>query len=150
MKSKVTEWGNSHGIRITSAMMEHLNVAPGEEIEIHLTDRGLEIVKNDRSVEYVKSVAQEVLDAILESTDPVRQVSDPYAQIDVDYLVVAIDPCKPLIREVPKGTANAHQTLADAKEAARQVLQSTIAEAKASLADLRQLGIDNIHYITLG
>ena len=149
MKSKVTEWGNSHGIRITSAMMDHLKVAPGEDIEINLTDRGLEIVKNTRTVEDVNRIAQEVLDAIIQTTAPIRQVKDPYASTDVDYLVVAINPCHPVIREVPKNTAGAYPTLSDAKEAARQVLQSAIAEAKTALSDLRQLGIKNIHYISL-
>lgn len=69
--------------------------------------------------------------------------------MNVDYVVVAINPCSPLIREVTKGTPHAYSTLADAKEAARQIIQSSIAEAQKSLSELRQLGIDNISYIAL-
>ena len=68
----------------------------------------------------------------------------------MDYVVIDIDPCSPLIREVPKGTANSFSTLADAKEAARQKIQLSIAKAQKSLAELRQLGIDSITYIDLG
>jgi antitoxin component of MazEF toxin-antitoxin module len=149
MKTKVTQWGNSHGIRITNAMMEHLNVAPGEDVEINMTSKGIELVKNDKSVEYLQSVTQDVLQAILAATNPVRNVRDPYAETDVGYLVISINPCAPLIREVTKDIPGAYKTLADAKEAARQVIQSAINEAKQSLTDLRQLGIDNINYIAL-
>ena len=149
MKSKVTEWGNSHGIRITSAMMDHLNVSSGENVDINITDQGIEIIKNDPSIEYIKAVDQEVLDAIIEKTDSVKQVNDPYVELDVGYLIIAINPCKPIIREVPKGTPDSSPTLADAKEVARQILQTAIAEAKDSLSELRQLGIDNISYVAL-
>ena len=150
MKSKIAPWGNSHGIRITRAMLDHLHLAPGEEVDIHLTERGLEIVKKDDSITDVERVTAAALDDIVKTTQPVQRVNDPYeARTDVDYRVVALNPCHPLIREVPKGTPHAYATLADAKEAARQVLQAAIAQAKHSLAELRQLGIDDIHYITL-
>lgn len=149
MKSKVTEWGNSHGVRITSAMMEHLNIQAGEELEMNLTRKGIEIIKNKESVDYLRSVSKEVIDTVLEQTNPVKVVEDPYSESDVAYIVVDINPCAPLIREVPLGTNGSYTTLVDAKEAARQLLQSSIAEAQKSLSDLRQLGIDNISYISL-
>ena len=148
MKSKVAVWGNSHAVRVTSAMMDHLSIEPGEEIEIKLTSKGIEIVKN-QSIGFAKAVSKEVLDSLISTSEPVKVVDDPYAVTDVGYLVIDINPCKPLIREVTKDTQGSFSTLADAKEAARQVLQSAIGDANKSLAELRQLGIDNISYITL-
>lgn len=149
MKLKVNEWGNSHGVRITAAMMQHLNVRAGDEVEVNITDNGVEIIKNSRSVDYLDTVKSELLDSIRKQSEPVVQVDDPYAEGDIEYIVIAINPCSPEIRQVPKGTENAFATLADAKEAARQHIQSSIAEAKKSLSDLRQVGIDNISYIAL-
>ena len=149
MKAKIVEWGNSHGLRVTSAMMDHLGVGSGEEIDVNLTEKGIELVKNDRSIDYLDYVRQETLDRLLSISDPVTTISDPYAEGEIWYLVIAIDPTAPVIREVPANTAGAHKTLADAKEAARQVLQAAIAQAKESLSQLRQVGIDNISYISL-
>jgi len=149
MKLKVTEWGNSHGVRITAAMMKHLNVKAGDEVEVNITENGVEIIKNDQSVDYLNAVKSALLDSIHKQSEPVAQVEDPYAESDIAYIVVAINPCSPEIRQVPKGTENAFNTLADAKEAARQYIQSSIAEAQKSLSDLRQVGIDNISYIAL-
>ncbi|MFK8067341.1 MAG: hypothetical protein AB8D52_03770 [Gammaproteobacteria bacterium] len=148
MKTKVTEWGNSHGIRMTSVMMEHLNIQTGEEIEMDLTNKGIEIIKSKRSVGYLKTVSKEIHETVLAQTNPVQIVDDPYLESEVAYIVVDINSCAPLIREVPPGTKNSFATLADAKEAARQLLQASIAEAQQSLSDLRQLGIDNISYIS--
>lgn len=149
MKLKVSEWGNSHGVRITSAMMEHLKIQAGDEVEINLTSKGIEIIKNDRSLDYLASVKQDILESLQSQTSPVTQVEDPYSETSVAYIVIDIDPCNPLIREVPIGTENSFSTLADAKEAARQKIQSSITKAQKSLTELRQLGIDNITYIAL-
>jgi len=149
MKTKVSEWGNSHGIRITNPMLEHLNVTPGDELNIMLTDKGIEIMKNTHSEEYVRAVAQDAIDGVLATSESVKTVDDPYVESDVGYLVITINSCQPILREVPKETAGAYRTLTDAKEAARQVLQSAIAEAKASLTELRQIGIEHITYIAL-
>ena len=149
MKTKVSEWGNSHGIRITGPMLEHLNVAPGDEIDIRLTDNGIEIMKNTHSQEYVRAVTQEAVDGLLATSEPVQTVDDPYAESDIGYLVITINPCKPILREVPKETPGAYRTLIEAKEAARQVLQNAIADARASLTELRQIGVENITYISL-
>ncbi len=149
MKTKVSKWGNSQGIRITGLLLDHLNVTPGDEIDIKLTEKGAEIMKNTRSQEYVRAIAQETIDGILATTESVKTIDDPYAESDIGYLVITINPCKPILREVPKETPGAYQTLTDAKEAARQVLQNAIAEAKSSLAELRQVGVENITYIAL-
>jgi len=149
MKLRVSEWGNSHGVRITSAVLEHLNVQAGEELEVKLTSKGVEIVKNTTSLDYLAAINQNVLESLLEQTSPVSLVEDPYRKTDVAYIVVDINPCKPLIREAPTGTKNSYPTLADAKEAARQCIQSSIAEAQKSLSELRQVGVGNITYISL-
>ncbi len=149
MKLKVSEWGNSHGIRITSAMMEHLKIQADEEVEVNLTSNGIEIIKNSYSLDYLASVKQDIIDSLQAQTNPVTQVEDPYNETDVAYLVIDIDPCNPLIREVAKGTENSFSTLADAKEAARQNIQSSITKAQKSLTELRQIGISNITYIAL-
>lgn len=149
MKSKVSKWGNSHGVRITGAMMEHLNIQPGEEAELNFTSKGIEILKSNASVDYLKAVSKDIFNTVMEQTSPVKVVDDPYSESDVAYIVVDIYRCAPLIREVPSGTKGAFSTLADAKEAARQVLQTSIAEAQKSLSELRQLGIGNISYISL-
>ncbi len=85
---KVSPWGNSQGIRITGPLLDHLNVTPGAELAINLTDKGIEIMKNTLSQDY-------------------------------------------------------------AKEVARQGLKNVIAEAKESLTELRQVGIEKITYIAL-
>ncbi len=149
MKMKVSPWGNSQGIRITGPLLDHLNVTPGAELVINLTEKGLEIMKNTPSQDYVKEVAQEVIDGIVATSEPVKTVDDPEAELEVGYLVIAINPCQPRLREVPKDTPGAYRTLAKAKEAARQVLQNAMAEAKASLTELRQVGIEKITYIAL-
>lgn len=149
MKLKISEWGNSHGVRITAAMMKHLNVRAGDEVEVNITENGVEIIKNDQSIDYLDAVKSALLDSVHKQSEPVAQVEDPYAEGDIAYIVIAINPCSPEIRQVPKGTENAFTTLADAKEAARQHIQSSIAEGQKSLSDLRQVGIDNISYIAL-
>lgn len=149
MKAKIGEWGNSNGLRITTPMLEHLNAAPGDKLELKMTDKGLEILKNSYSKEYVDTVAQEAITGMMESSQPVRTVEDPYAESDIHYQLIAINPCKPIIREVSKDTPNSFATLADAKEAARQIIQAAINEAKDSLGELRQVGVENITYIAL-
>lgn len=149
MKLKISEWGNSHGVRIPNTIMEHLKIQAGEEVEVNLTSNGIEIVKYGHPQDHLKSIKHEILESVLARTAPVQQVEDPYSETDVAYIVIDINPCAPLIREVPRGTENAFTTLADAKEAARQVIQTSIAEAQQSLVALRQLGIDTITYISL-
>lgn len=149
MKLKISEWGNSHGIRIPNTIMEHLQIQAGDDVEIYLTEKGVEIEKSKHSLHYLKSVKKEVLEAILAQTNPIKRVDDPYSETETAYIVVDTDPCSPVIREVPKGTANSFTTLADAKEAARQCIQSSIIEAQKSLITLRQLGVDKISYISL-
>ncbi len=149
MKAKISEWGNSHGIRITAPMLDHLNVEPGVELNIKLTDKGVEIMKNTHSQEYVKIVAQETIDELLAASEPVKIVDDPYAESGIGYLVITVNPCKPVMREVPLETPGCYKTLTDAKEAARQAIQKAIADAKESLTELRQIGVENITYIAL-
>lgn len=149
MKLKVSEWGNSHGVRITGAMMTHLNIQAGDEVDVNLTENGIELTKRGSPLGDLSSIKQDILNAFLNQSDPISQVDDPYSESDVDYIVIDINPCAPVIREVPKGTSHAFITLADAKEAARQIIQAAIAEAQKSLTELRQVGIDNIAYITL-
>ena len=149
MKTKVSAWGNSHGIRMTGPMLDHLNVASGEELDIKFTDKGVVISKNTGTQEYVKAVAKETTQGILAASKPVKTVEDPYAETDTGYLVITINPCAPILREVPLETPGCYRTLADAKEAARQVIQNTIADAKKSLTELRQVGVENITYIAL-
>jgi len=149
MKTRIAEWGNSHGIRMTAPMLDHLNVEPGVELNIKLTDKGIEILKNTYSQEYVTTVAQETIDGLLATSEPVKTVDDPYAESDIGYLVITVNPCKPVLREVPLETPGCYKTLTDAKEAARQVIQNAIADAKESLTELRQVGVENITYIAL-
>ena len=149
MKTKIVEWGNSNGLRITTPMLDHLNASSGDKLELKMTDKGLEILKNSYSKEYIDSVAQETIAGMMSSSQPVRMVKNPYAESDIHYQVIAINPCKPIIREVSKDTPDSFATLADAKEAARQILQTTINEAKDSLTELRQVGVENITYISL-
>ena len=149
MKSKVTVLGNSHGVRMSSTMMQHLKAKAGDDIEIKFTSSGIEISNNNTSMDYLSAVTKDVLDATLAQTHAVNLVKDPYSASEVAYLVIAINTCTPLIREVPLGTKGSYTTLANAKEAARQILQASISTAQKSLSDLRQLGIDNITYISL-
>ncbi len=148
MKVKISEWGNSHGVRLSSAVLEHLKVQAGDEVEVNLTKSGMEIVKKE-TLKSFTSVKQEILDDLLSRTDPVELVNDPYAETDVAYVVIDINPCAPVIRQVSKDSENSFATLTDAKEAARQIIQASIAEAQKSLMELRQLGIGKITYISL-
>lgn len=116
---------------------------------IAAASNGTEAIKSSEPMNYLDSIQQEILDSLLANTNPVARVEDPYSESDVAYVVIDINPCSPVIREVPKGTANSFSTLTDAKEAARQKIQSSIAEAQRSLSELRQIGIDNITYIAL-
>ncbi|WP_250461084.1 hypothetical protein [Microbulbifer litoralis] len=96
-----------------------------------------------------EKMVEKAIDDVLRSTAAVRIVEDPYSETDVGYLVVTLNPCRPLIREVRKGTPGSYKTLVDAKEAARQAVQGAIAEANTALQEIRQLGIDDIDYISL-
>ncbi len=149
MRAKIGKWGNSNGLRVTTPMLEHLNAAPGDKLELKITDKGLEILKNSYSKEYVDSVAQDAITGMMEASQPVRTVKDPYSESDIHYQLISINPCKPIIREVNKDTPNSFATLADAKEAARKIIQAAINEAKNSLSDIRQVGVENITYIAL-
>lgn len=149
MKLKVSEWGNSHGLRISSSIMDHLKIHAGDEVEVNLTNNGIEITKSGYSLDFLDSVKRELLDSILAQTNPVDLVEDPYVESAVAYIVIDVEPYNPIIREVPKGTLGSFSTLVDAKEAARQKIQSTISQAQKSLAELRQIGINEIAYIAL-
>lgn len=129
--------------------MEHVNSRPGEEGEFDSTRSDVDILNYKASSDYVKAVVRDAMSKILSQTNPVKLVEDPYLESGVAYLVVDINPCAPMIREVPVGTQGAFSTLADAKEAARQILQTSIAEAQKSLSELRQVGVEEIHYISL-
>ena len=149
MKAKINDWGNSHGLRITAPMLDHLKVTSGEEVDIKLTDKGIEIIKKAPTIEYAETATQQAIDEVLAGTTPVQLVTDPYAESEVGYLVITIIPSKPIIREVPKDTLHCYPTLADAKESARQAIQTTIAEAQASMTEIRQIGVEKIGYISL-
>ena len=98
---------------------------------------------------YIKAIITKSIKESIVSSSPVKIVQDPYIETDVAYIVIAINPCKPVIREVSKGTAGAYSTLVDAKEAARNTIQNAIQEGKDSLSEIRQIGIEKIKYITL-
>lgn len=90
-------------------------------------------MKHTHYQEHVKAVTQEAIDKILATSDPVKTVDNPYTESDIEYLIIAINPCKPILREVAKEKPGAYRTLTDAKEAARQILQNTITDAKTFL-----------------
>lgn len=121
----------------------------GDMPGLRLTEKGIEIMKNIHSEDYVKSIARDAINGMLEISKPVKVVDDPYAETETAYLVIAVNPCKPILREVPKETPGAYHTLVDAREAARQLIQNAVADAKQSLAELRQVGVEKIAYITL-
>ena len=83
----------------------------------------------------------------MKETISLGEVADPYVEAYVHYLVIASNPCSPIIEEVEKGTEGAYATLVEAKEAARQIIQAAISEAKQSLNNLRQLGVEKIQYL---
>jgi hypothetical protein len=149
VKLKASDWNCSGGDAFVDALMEHLKAQANDEVEINLTPDGIEVIKGGSVVEYLGAAKQAVLDLLLAHTAPVAQVEDPYSHTGVAYVVIGIDPCSPVIREVPAGTSDSHATLVDAKEAARQLIQSALAKASTSLAELRQVGIERIAYISL-
>ena len=149
MRLKVSVWGNSQAIRLSAPLLEHLQASAGDELEVRYTENGLEIMKAVPNEEYIRRQVTQAIESMTSASAEVSPVSDPYSETDVDYIVIALNPCHPLIREVPKGTRGAYTTLIQAKEAARQVIQVSLRDAQESLARLRQLGVDNIAYIAL-
>ena len=149
MKVKINNWGNSHGIRISSTLLDHLNVESGDEVEIMLTKNGIVLLKAPKREDHVKTLIANTIRESIAASSSVKTVKDPYNETDVEYIVITANPCNPIIREVQKGTAGAYSTLIDAKEAARNIIQNAIKEGKDSLSEIRQVGIDNIEYISL-
>ena len=115
----------------------------------HKVKNTIEIMKNTHSQEYAITITQETVDRLLAASEPVKTVDDPYAESDIGYLLITINPCQPILREVSLETPGCYKTLTDAKEAARQVIQNAIADARKSLTELRQVGVTNITYIAL-
>ncbi len=149
MKIKINKWGNSHGIRLSASLLEHLNVKNGNQIEFRLTNEGIELLKNNNSIDFLNQVKTQVLDDLIKQSFPVSLTTNPNIEAENDYIVIGVNPTKPIIREVEKGYLGAYRTLADAKYAARQLIQQSIDEAKHSLSEVRQIGIDTIRYIEL-
>lgn len=74
MKLKVSEWGNSHGLRIPGAIVEHLNIKAGDEIDVALTDKGMKIIKNNQTLDYFNAIKTDVTNTILGQSEPVKLV----------------------------------------------------------------------------
>ena len=149
MKTKINKWGNSHGIRLSASMLEHLNADNGSQVEVKLTKNGIELVKNTDTVDVFNQMKAQMLNDLIKQTYPVKIVTDPNKEGDNDYIVISIDSSMPLIREVVKGFEGGFKTLADAKQEARKIIQNTMEQSKKSLSDIRQIGIDTIRYINL-
>ncbi len=149
MKLKASEWKSACDEPPIVALLDFLRSQANGEADVNLTPSGIEIVTVAGATEVLACLKQAALDLLRDHTAPVTQVEDPYVETGVSYVVIDIDPCSPLIREVPKGTANSYPTLVDAKSAARQVIQASMARATNSLAELRQVGVKSITYIAL-
>ena len=70
MKLKISAWGNSHGVRITSAMMDHLKTQAGDEVDVNLTADGIELIKRGSPLGYLASVEKGIVDSLLAQTSP--------------------------------------------------------------------------------
>ncbi len=137
------------GDEILERFLAHLDAYRARGTEMSLAAGGLEFLRHGQAENYLESLQQTVLDWLLARTSPVARVDDPYAKANVAYVVICIDPCSPVIREVAEGTPNSFATLVDAKDAARRILQTSLERASSSLADLRQVGIDRIGFVSL-
>ncbi len=149
MKTKINKWGNSHGIRLSAPMLEHLNADNGSQVEVKLTKNGIELVKNTDTVDVFNQIKTQMLDGLIKQSYPVKTIADPNKEGDNDYIVISIDSSMPLIREVAKGFEGGFKTLADAKHEARKIINENIEQSKKSLSEIRQIGIDTIRYINL-
>lgn len=149
MKFEAPDLNCSDADTLAGRLLAHLNSQVREGGQLNLAPGGLEIIQDGRTTDYLGSLREAILQWLLANTSPVARVDDPYAETGTAYVVIGIDPCCPVIREVAEGTPNSYSTLVDAKEAARQILQSTLEKASNSLTDLRQVGIDRIGYISL-
>ncbi|MCF6317980.1 MAG: hypothetical protein L3J83_01700 [Proteobacteria bacterium] len=150
MKNKINKWGNSHGIRLTARMLKHLHAVDGDQLEIELTKDGIKIIKNNiQEITGFHKEKEKIISDMMQQTDPVQLVTCPDVEGVVHYIVIAVDPIKPIIRQVPKGYIHAYKTLTDAKQAARTLIQQSIGDAKKSLAGIRQIGIEKIKYLSL-
>ncbi len=149
MKTKINKWGNSHGIRLSASMLEHLNADNGSQVEVRLTKNGIELVKNTGTVDLLNKIKAQIQEDLIKQSYPVTTVSNPNKEGDNDYIVISIDSSKPIVREVPKGYEGGFKTLAAAKHKAREIIQKSIEQSNNSLAEIRQVGIDTIRYINL-
>ncbi len=149
MKAKLSSWGNSQGIRLPSSITDHLNAKAGDELNFKITENGVELLKKSDTEQSIINLTKEIIESKVAKSKPVSIATDPYAEGDINYIVISVDPCKPIIREVAKGSKNAYLTLVDAKEAARGIIQGAINNAKESLTDLRQVGVEKINFIQM-
>ena len=149
MELNAVEWSSGSSGTLIDAVLRDLKAPVSDEAKVSAAAGGVEIIQNARAVELLATVRQAMLDLLLIGTAQVAQVEDPYIQTHAAYLVIDLDPCCPVIREVPIGTEKSYPTLVDAKEAARQIIQSALATASKSLVDLRQVGVEKITYISL-
>lgn len=149
MKTKINKWGNSHGIRLSPSMLEHLNADDGSQVEVKLTKNGIELVKNTDTIDVFNQMKAQMIDDLIKQSCPVKIVVDPNVEGESDYIVIGINPSQPIIREVAKCYVGGFKTLADAKHEARKIIQNTMEQSKKSLSDIRQIGIDTIQYIKL-
>lgn len=149
MKNKINKWGNSHGIRLSGQMLDHLNAENGDQLEIKMTKNGIEIIKNTSATDEVRLLKKQLFADLINQTKPIKKVNDPNIEGQVSYIIIDINPCQPIIREVSKGNKGAYKTLSEAKYAARKMIHKSIEISKSSLADIRQLGVEKIKYIEL-
>lgn len=98
----------------------------------------------------ISNTPEDELESLAARSSPVSTiVGDPSITSNSKYIVIVIDPRDPMIREVPASSEKAFETLSDAKDAAREVIKESLNIASKSLANLRQIGIDEIGFIKL-
>ncbi|VAW42352.1 hypothetical protein MNBD_GAMMA01-1116 [hydrothermal vent metagenome] len=118
-------------------------------LKVKLTKRGIELMKCTNMLNVYKKLSSQILDDLITQSSPVKIVNDPNSETDNNYIVISINPSAPIIREVPKDYEGSYRTLAQAKQASREIIQKSIEDAKQSLVELRQVGLNTIRYINL-
>ncbi len=58
---KITRIGNSAGVILPKALLEHLAVEAGEEISVVMTSRGIELSRREASFEEQMAAARKVM-----------------------------------------------------------------------------------------
>ena len=96
MRVKIAKWGNSTAVRIPQAVVDHLNLRPGEEMDICLRDNVVEFARpgNPPSLEdlYRLAETQEVPDTLDWGPDIGLEILEPEYGLEGSHSIAGVKP----------------------------------------------------------